>query len=388
MSLSAERERDSFLKKIVSGEKEEQERPVSPVPSCVSMKSDMSIDPPYNFSKEPLSSEHWVHQERPVSPVTSCVSMKSDQYMGPPINFSCEQGIQQVRPVSPVPSCLSMNSDRSMGKPINFSSEQGVHQERPVSPLPSCVSMKSGQYMDLPMRVPPLPQQRQDCPPSCTVSMEPYEGANVFPIDQKMHQNVSAEAEIQEKLKSTLKKRFQCVYEGLAQQGNPTLLNDIYTEIFITEGGSGKVNNDHEVRQIEAASRRPATQDTPIKCNDIFKPLPGQDRHIKAVLTKGVAGIGKTISVQKFILDWAEGKANKDIQFIFPLPFRELILMRTERCSLMELLQSFFMEIKESKMINYDECKVLFVFDGLDECRLPLDFQNNKTCFDVSEMCC
>lgn len=166
------------------------------------------------------------------------------------------------------------------------------------------------------------------------------------------HQNVSAEAEIQEKLKSTLKKRFQCVFEGLAQQGNPTLLNDIYTEIFITEGGSGKVNNDHEIRQIEAASRRPATQDTPIKCNDIFKPLPGQDRHIKSALTKGVAGIGKTISVQKFILDWAEGKANKDIQFIFPLPFRELNLMRTERCSLMELLQSFFMEIKESKMIN------------------------------------
>ena len=60
MSLSAEREEgDSFSKNILSGEKEEQERPVSPVPSCVSMKSDMSIDPPYNFSKEPLSSEQW-----------------------------------------------------------------------------------------------------------------------------------------------------------------------------------------------------------------------------------------------------------------------------------------------------------------------------------------
>uniref|UniRef100_A0A8C7PND8 NACHT domain-containing protein n=1 Tax=Oncorhynchus mykiss TaxID=8022 RepID=A0A8C7PND8_ONCMY len=398
MSLSAEREEgDSFSKNILSGEKEEQERPVSPVPSCVSMKSDMSIDPPYNFSKEPLSSEQWVHQERPASPVTSCVSMKSDQSMGPPINFSSEQGVHQERPVSPVTSCLSMKSDKSMDLPKRFSNEPLMSNKMLLQYLEFMVSLKQNSNThpgllvlckDVKVcfdRVPPLPQQRQDCPPSCTVSMEPYEGANVFPVDQKMHQNVSAEAEIQEKLKSTLKKRFQCVFEGLAQQGNPTLLNDIYTEIFITEGGSGKVNNDHEIRQIEAASKRPATQDTPIKCNDIFKPLPGQDRRIKAALTKGVAGIGKTISVQKFILDWAEGKANKDIQFIFPLPFRELNLMRTKRCSLMELLQYFFMEMKESKMINYDECKVLFVFDGLDECRLPLDFQNNKTCFDVSE---
>ncbi|XP_041745740.1 NACHT, LRR and PYD domains-containing protein 12 [Coregonus clupeaformis] len=357
----------NFRKEPLSSEQGvHQERPVSPVPSCVSMKSDMSMDPPFHFSKEPLSSEQGVHQQRPVSPVPSCVSMKSDRSMGPPINFSSEQGVHQERPASPVTSCVSMKSEMSMDPPYNFrkeplSSEQGVHQERPVSPFPSCVSMKSDQPMDLPMRF------------------------SDEPLSNKRHQNVSAEAEIQEKLKSTLKKRFQCVFEGLAQHGNPTFLNDIYTEIFITEGGSGKVNNEHEIRQIETASRRPATQDTPIKCNDIFKPLPGQDRHIKAALTKGVAGIGKTVSVQKFILDWAEGKANKDIQFIFPLPFRELNLMRAKRCSLMELLDSFFMEIKESKMINYDECKVLFVFDGLDECRLPLDFQNNKTCSDVSE---
>ncbi|XP_064873064.1 NLR family CARD domain-containing protein 3-like [Oncorhynchus nerka] len=186
----------------------------------------------------------------------------------------------------------------------------------------------------------------------------------------------------QRELKSNLKKKFQCVFEGIAKQGNPTLLNKIYTELYITEGGTGEVNNEHELRQIETTTRK---QETAIKCNDIFKPLTGQDKPIRTVLTKGVAGIGKTVSVQKFILDWAEGKANQDVQFVFSFPFRELNLMKGDKHTLIELLNHFSKETKQSGISNYDKYKVLFIFDGLDECRLPLDFQKNKICWDVTE---
>ncbi|XP_038842448.1 NLR family CARD domain-containing protein 3-like, partial [Salvelinus namaycush] len=189
----------------------------------------------------------------------------------------------------------------------------------------------------------------------------------------------------QRELKSNLKKKFQCVFEGIAKQGNPTLLNKIYTELYITEGGTGEVNNEHELRQIETTTRKQARPETAIKCNDIFKSLTGQDKLIRTVLTKGVAGIGKTVSVQKFILDWAEGKANQDVQFVFPFPFRELNLMKGEKHTLIELLNHFSMETKQSGISNYDKYKVLFIFDGLDECRLPLDFQKNKICCDVTE---
>ncbi len=162
------------------------------------------------------------------------------------------------------------------------------------------------------------------------------------------------------------------------------MLNEIYTELYITESESGEINNEHEVRQIETQSRRAATEDTPIKCNDIFRPLPGQDKAIRTVLTKGVAGIGKTVSVQKFILDWAEGKDNQDVQLIFPLPFREINLMKDKTLSLLDLLCVFFPETKEMA-ISSGEYKVLFVFDGLDECRLSLDFQSNVRLCDVSE---
>uniref|UniRef100_G3N5Y7 FISNA domain-containing protein n=1 Tax=Gasterosteus aculeatus TaxID=69293 RepID=G3N5Y7_GASAC len=60
-------------------------------------------------------------------------------------------------------------------------------------------------------------------------------------------------ADCQRKLKSNLKKKFQCVFEGIARAGNPTLLNEIYTELYITEGGTAEVNEEHEVRQIETA---------------------------------------------------------------------------------------------------------------------------------------
>ncbi len=191
-------------------------------------------------------------------------------------------------------------------------------------------------------------------------------------------------AETFETFRSNVRKKFECLYEGTSKQGNPTMLNEIYTELYITESECGEINNEHEVRQIETQSRRAATEDTPIKCNDIFRPLPGQDKPIRTVLTKGVAGIGKTVSVQKFILDWAEGKDNQDVQLIFPLPFREINLMKDKTLSLLDLLCVFFPEAKEME-ISSGEYKVLFIFDGLDECRLSLDFQSNVRLCDVSE---
>ncbi|XP_026053685.1 NACHT, LRR and PYD domains-containing protein 3-like [Carassius auratus] len=188
---------------------------------------------------------------------------------------------------------------------------------------------------------------------------------------------------VDQQLKSRLQDKYQRLGEGLSNHGESTHLNDIYTELYITEGGSGEVNNEHEVRQIETVSRRPETQETPINCNDIFKPSE-QDKPIRTVLTKGVAGIGKTVSVQKFILDWTEGKANQDVHFIFPLPFRELNLIQ-KHLSLVGLLNHLHTETKELKSADYEDYKVMFIFDGLDECRLRLDFQNNQCLSDVTE---
>ncbi|XP_067224515.1 NACHT, LRR and PYD domains-containing protein 12-like isoform X1 [Chanodichthys erythropterus] len=231
-------------------------------------------------------------------------------------------------------------------------------QQKSSNPESSCVSLKSNRSIDEPIN---------------------FKSGNTQP--DLSH---DSEPEVLNTLKSNLRKKFECLYEGISKQGNPTLLNEIYTELYITESESGEISNEHEVRQIETQSRRAETEDTPIKCSHIFRPLPGQDKPIRTVLTKGVAGIGKTVSVQKFILDWAEGKENQDVQLLFPLPFRELNLMKDKTLSLSDLLHDFFPETKGME-ISSDEYKVSFIFDGLDECRLSLDFQSDVRLCDVTE---
>ncbi|XP_071323242.1 protein NLRC3-like [Trachinotus anak] len=186
----------------------------------------------------------------------------------------------------------------------------------------------------------------------------------------------------QHKLKSELKEKFQCVFEGISKAGKPNHLNQIYTELYITEGGAGEVNDEHEVRQIETAFRKP---ETTVKLEDIFKPPPGRDGPIRRVMTKGVAGIGKTVLTQKFTLDWAEDKANQDIHFTFPFTFRELNLLKEKKFSLVELVHHFFTQTKEAGICRFERFQVVFIFDGLDECRPPLDFHNTEILTDVTE---
>ncbi|XP_067272547.1 NLR family CARD domain-containing protein 3-like isoform X2 [Pseudorasbora parva] len=205
---------------------------------------------------------------------------------------------------------------------------------------------------------------------------------------REMKENTAADALEDElffihQLKCGLKKKYQSVFEGIAKQGDSTLLNNIYTDLYITQGGSEPVNTEHEVRQIEVASRRHESQEIPVKCTNLFK-ASEQDKEIRTVLTKGVAGIGKSVSVQKFVLDWADGKENQDIRFIFPLPFREMNLKENEKQSLMDLLTQFFPETKGLNLTRKNDFKVLFILDGLDECRLPLKFDCNETLCDVS----
>ncbi|XP_039464420.1 protein NLRC3-like, partial [Oreochromis aureus] len=185
--------------------------------------------------------------------------------------------------------------------------------------------------------------------------------------------------------KISLRRRCERVTEGSDETGSRTLLNRIYTELYITEGQSEEVHTQHEVRQLETASKMDALHDAPIRCQDIFKALPDQQRPIRVVLTNGVAGVGKTFSVQKFTLDWAEGLENQHVSVVVLLSFRELNLIRDEQYSLLELLHVFHPTLQKVTAEKLAVSQLLFIFDGLDESRLSLDFTNRKLLSDVTQ---
>ncbi|XP_043118617.1 NLR family CARD domain-containing protein 3-like isoform X2 [Puntigrus tetrazona] len=265
--------------------------------------------------------------------------------------------------------------------------KKDVHAHKAASPEPSCVSMKSDTSMPLP------PGLRDGAvtsdPEMCSVIRSAMPCQNCFDPNSQTH--TDALKRVKDQNKTSMKNKFESLFEGNKLEANQTLLNRIYTQLYIIEGESGGVNEEHEVLQMEKTAR---TQDTPIYCNDIFKPLAQPEyknqrkqkkNKIKTVLTKGIAGIGKTISVQKFILDWAEGKANQDVDFMFVLPFRELNLIKDHQYSLHRLLLDFHPELQDVDSKIYEECNVVLIFDGLDESRMTFLFSDNENVSDINK---
>ncbi|XP_067280046.1 NLR family CARD domain-containing protein 3-like isoform X2 [Pseudorasbora parva] len=337
--------------------------------SCVSMKSNNSMFLPPEFSNGPSSG-------------FSCVSMKSNNSMIDPPVFSDGAAVtfdpvinlrKRKRAASPVSDCLAIRSNNPTHEHPQFSAGAvtfdpvgwRADQIRDVS----CLSTSS----------------------SCQKHISPHDTEAALQLDS--HQPVQDDLQrAKDQHKTSMKSRYESVFEGIKLQENQTLLNRIYTQLYIIEGESEGVNEEHEVLQMEKSYK--TLQDTPINCNDIFNPSPelGYEEKrrekkdkIKTVLTKGIAGIGKTVSVQKFILDWAEGKANQDVDFMFVLPFRELNLIKDHQYSLHRLLLDFHPELKDLDSKIYDKCTVVFIFDGLDESRITLMFSDSEKVHDVTE---
>ncbi|XP_078791987.1 NACHT, LRR and PYD domains-containing protein 12 isoform X3 [Oryzias latipes] len=282
---------------------------------------------------------------------SSCESFRRDKSRdnnpdSKDIHSGLTQGQQVTQRVqSAASSCGSMKSDRSRWDPPNFRTEPGpsdshVHREK----------KRSG-------------PQSAERPRAADVVLQEMFGE---------HQ-------------TSLRSRSEYVAEGTEEAGREKRLNKVYTELYITEGLRQEVHTQHEVMQMETTTKTNKLHGTAIKNPDIFKVFPDQHRSMRVVLTSGVAGAGKTFSVQKFTLDWAEGLENQDISAVVPLSFREMNLIRDEQHSLLTLIQRFHPTFQKIPADQLSVWKILFIFDGLDESRLSLDFNNSQVVSDVTQ---
>ncbi|XP_032436168.1 NLR family CARD domain-containing protein 3-like [Xiphophorus hellerii] len=310
-------------------------------------------------------------------------SMRSDDSKRKPPEFSTEPGPSEPKGqnhrwgAEPQGSiCPSMRSDASKRKPPEFSTEPGPSE--PESSFgeeehPSCCALGQNVLMD------PV---CTSCPPC---GKQPRTGSGRLTANQSSCSPDVGLQEVLEEHKISLRSRCECVTEGSDETGSRSLLNRIYTDLYITEGQSDEVNTQHEVKQLERASKFQNLHVSAIRCHDIFKAFPDQHGAIRVVLTNGVAGVGKTFSVQKFTLDWAEGLENQDVSVVVLFSFRELNLIRDEQHSLLTLLHVFHPTLQKLPAEQLVKCKLLFIFDSLDESRFSLDFNNSQLVSDVTQ---
>ncbi|CAI5638739.1 unnamed protein product [Oreochromis niloticus] len=433
MSLRSDRSNGhltNFNRYHPSGEEKVYQRRTScetgygPEPSCLSFKSDRSNGHLINFNEEPSAAKRRKLGNTYSTECSMTEYLKKRELRKRRHDERIHQGPDLSEP-GPEPSCVSFKSNRSNGRLINFSDQpsaakkeessssevhSGHHFQRHPTPqdifmllentivsfvmdeLNKIQKALSRGYPEGPESLREKEKLEDEDKEQWKNIREPFLKLTVYFLRRMKQEDLADRLQrklifplYQCKLKSNLKKKFQCVFEGVAKAGNPTLLNQIYTELYITEGGTAEVSDEHEVRQIETASRKPDRPERTIRQEDIFKALPERDEPIRTVLTKGVAGIGKTILTQKFTLDWAEDKANQDINFTFPFTFRELNVLKDKKFSLVELVHHFFTETKQAGICSFEKFQVVFIFDGLDECRLPLDFNNTETLTDVTQ---
>ncbi|XP_014858151.1 PREDICTED: protein NLRC3-like isoform X4 [Poecilia mexicana] len=283
--------------------------------------------------------------------------------------------LKKDRAKPPGPISPSVRSDRSKDENPFFSTEPGP-SEPEVNPSSHLITAEhQHQSLHDPAEIRSdrrwMDEWREDLPGG-------RERSSCAPADVVLQ-------EVLEEHKISLRTRCECVTEGSDETGSRTLLNRIYTDLYITEGWSEEVNTQHEVKQLERVSQIQNLHDSPIRCQDIFKSFPDKHGGIRVVLTNGVAGVGKTFSVQKFTLDWAEGLENQDVSVVVLLSFRELNLIRDEQHSLLSLLHVFHPTLQKLPAEQLAKCKLLFIFDGLDESRLSLDFNNSQLVSDITQ---
>ncbi|XP_075311693.1 NACHT, LRR and PYD domains-containing protein 3-like [Odontesthes bonariensis] len=170
----------------------------------------------------------------------------------------------------------------------------------------------------------------------------------------------------QDKLKSSLKKRFQNLFEGPTKSMKQVLMNESYIEPDIIVEKSPQCAASHKSTE------------------ELFKTI-FSEPVLRITMTSGVSGIGKTVMTQKLALDWSEDKVANNVVFLFPFTFRELNLLKGREFSWVELLHHFFADIKEAENCTLDKLQIMFILDGLNECRLPLDFHNNEILTDATD---
>lgn len=113
------------------------------------------------------------------------------------------------------------------------------------------------------------------------------------------------------RLKQYLIRKYEIIREGVPRAGSQELLDSIYIEPQISTCGYGGVDPSHELRPHPPSPLQVPGADTFVGLSDLFRLQKDDGQPVRTVLTTGIPGIGMSVSVGKFCLDWAELRTYK-----------------------------------------------------------------------------
>ncbi|MCI4377502.1 hypothetical protein PGIGA_G00204190 [Pangasianodon gigas] len=194
------------------------------------------------------------------------------------------------------------------------------------------------------------------------------EESNIKAEDQSLKQT-SEYQKVIAKHKAVLKRRSECMLYYNTRHGEKIPFSEHYVNLLIVKGHHSLEIKRHEVLtfgQQRISLQQKATEQRLIKPAQLFSSETGK-KPAKKVLVTGVAGIGKTVLVQKILCDFSNHKEHQSFDFIIHMTFRDLNLVN-KPVSLRELiLRKNGHLAKHLDTITENDTKLLIILDGFDE---------------------
>ncbi|KAM9313623.1 LOW QUALITY PROTEIN: NACHT, LRR and PYD domains-containing protein 3-like [Gastrophryne carolinensis] len=243
----------------------------------------------------------------------------------------------------------------------------------------------------------PIPRRRLENADDVTTKdalVDHYGDVTALDVTEKVLQSIGLmgpAGRLEEKIKeiraqymADIKEEYELYKEGDYRIGEEVSLKRQYTQLVIIEGHREEKEREHEItssgrRHLEIMAERSSNN---ITIPMLFDPT---ERGIvpKIVVLQGAAGIGKTMTSRKIMLDWAsEGLYQDTFHFAFYMSCRELNTI-TGDISLADLLSrmcNLQCERRQLTSIFNEDDKILFLIDGFDELKSSLN--HSEQCRD------
>ncbi|NXN72285.1 NLRP3 protein, partial [Himantopus himantopus] len=181
--------------------------------------------------------------------------------------------------------------------------------------------------------------------------------------------------------KKAIRQAYSRIKDQNARVGDDVSLNARYSKLVIVNKHRDEEQREHE---IVAMGRRHAEimkeqASSSIAVGDLFKPGP-DDWTPKVVVLLGAAGVGKTMTARKIMLDWASDKVFAEFDYVFYIHCREGNLL-TSQASMADLITQCYPGSSPplAEMLRQPE-RLLFVIDGFDELRFSFDRPQSELC--------